>query len=361
LIPVSYPLLPDFDRFAAIARGAWERGWLTNNGQLVQTLEVELAEFLGIPSLRLTSNGTTALKILLRVCSLPRRRKIVVTPLSFVATIDAVIWAGYQPVFVDLRPGTLELDDDEIRLVLADGDVGSVVTTHLFGTPGDDGRIAAACEAYGVPLLFDAAHTFGVETTCGPLIAAGAASAISFHATKTFGTTEGGGLVSTDRRYVEQFERMRVFGIERDVAREVGTNGKMSELHAAFGLAALERFEDARLKRQIRWRLYKQGLPHSVKLIDLEGPAIVRQNYGYAIAVFETEDCLVEARDLLHSNAIASRRYFAPALSELSFVHDARSTPVASALSRRLLALPLFSELPPEDVERICRLISTVS
>lgn len=352
MIPINRPVFPELANFLPYLEKIWANGTLTNNGPMVQELEKKLSEKLRTEHLILTANCTQALEIMLHSCCLRGRKKILTTPFSFAATLTSIVWTGFEPVFVDLDPENMCLDIHALTRAMSD-DIGAVLACHLYGRPADDGRLQEFCNQHGLPLLFDGAHIFGVDTDKGPLVNEGTATALSFHATKVFGTAEGGAIITKNPDLAEEFRIRRAFGVDKHILFKAGTNAKMSELHAAFGLASLPLVEDSIRRRREIWRYYKTHLPRSIRLIDVEAPPIIKSNYAYAIAVFNDESALLRAAGLLKQSDIDTRRYFYPSLSQASYARS-NSTPQADELSRRVLCLPLYADLNIEIVKKVC-------
>lgn len=356
-VPVNNPVFPDLECYVDILKGVWDRRWVTNNGPLVQSLEIKLKKFLDVPNLILTANCTQALEMMLHGTARPDRKRIITTPFSFIATLSSIAWTGFEPVFVDIDRTSWNIDLKLLDQHL-DDEIGAVLVTHLFGLPGDNGQLHELCRSRGVPLLFDGAHTFGVKTKSGSLAMGGSATALSFHATKIFGTVEGGALITGDNQLAERFRRLRTFGLDGDDYLDLGTNSKMSELHAAFGLATLESVPEVINRRQDLWRCYKNHLPEGIKLLDLETSEVIQSNYSYAIVSFHREKMVMQAQNILVKNGIHTRRYFYPALHHAHFLKKNFQQPVADEVSRRVLCLPLFADLTEATVIQICELLS---
>lgn len=353
MIPVSQPFLPPKDEYDSLVRSLWESKWLTNNGPLVQKLEEDLKTFLQLPSLHFVSNGTIALQLAIK--SLGIHKEIITTPFSFVATTTSILWEDCRPVFVDIDPKTLCIDPSKIEEAIT-GETEAILATHVYGIPCDVEKIEEIAQKYNLKVIYDAAHAFGVQYKGRSLLSYGDISTLSFHATKLFHTVEGGALViNNGQELKERVKLLRSFGFEGEEYTTAGINGKNSEFHAAMGLCNLKYVNEIILKRKKISEIYDKFLGN--KFVRPHIPKGVNYNYAYYPIIFNTEEELLSTQKCLRKKGIETRRYFYPSLNKLAYLLEYRSCPVSENISKRILCLPLFSELLHEEVERISNLI----
>lgn len=356
MINVTKPFLPAYSEYTKYLEGIWERNWLTNNGPLVNELELKLKEYLGLKHLLYLGNGTVAIQIAIKALGLSG--EVITTPFSYVATCSSLVWEGCKPVFADIDPKTLNIDPARIEERITDKTTG-ILATHVYGNPCDMERIEAIAKKRGLKVIYDAAHAFGTIYKGKSLYAYGDVATASFHATKIFHTIEGGAVVSNDAELTRQMSLLRNFGhTGHESFGPAGINGKNSEFHAAMGLAVLKHMDDLLAVRK------KQSLSydHALATLKVSRPEILagaEWNYSYYPIVFDTEEQLEESVRELNENYINPRRYFYPSLSELEYV-DRQEVPVAESISRRVLCLPLYHSMKPEDIMYIARLLLRV-
>lgn len=353
MIPVSQPFLPPKVEYDNLVNSLWERKWLTNNGPYVQQLENELKAYLDVPSLSFVSNGTIALQLAIK--SLGIRGSVITTPFSFVATTTSILWENCQPIFVDIDPLTLCIDPNKIEAAITE-DTDAILATHVYGIPCNVKRIEEIAKKHNLKVIYDAAHAFGVRYNGRSLLSYGDISTLSFHATKLFHTVEGGAVVNNCGREAEKsINLLRSFGFEGEQYITVGINGKNSEFHAAMGLCNLKYIDEIIKKRESITQAYDHLLKDLYSRPIL--PDNVQYNYSYYPIIFSTEDELKSTQKKLQENGIETRRYFYPSLNRLSYLQSLTSCPISEDISKRVLCLPLFSELEMDEVERISNLI----
>ena len=364
IITVTKPSLPPLEEMMTSLKDIWENRWLTNNGKYHQEFEQKLAEFLGVPYVSLFANGTIALLTALK--ALDVKGKVITTPYTFVATTHALMWNNLEPVFVDTDEyGNISVAKIEEAIT---EEVSAILPVHVYGNPCDTHGIKRITEQYGLKVIYDAAHAFGVEVDGKSLLLEGDLSVLSFHATKVFNTFEGGAIVCHTKEMKRHIDDLKNFGFRDEVTiSEVGINGKMNEFQAALGLLQLKY-----VKRQIQARkeitaLYREKLK-DVKGIgffkDIEG---VKHNYAY-FPIFITQD-YPHSRDELYNqlrtNGVYARRYFYPLISNLDMYKNMRGAGrenliTANKLSDSVICLPLYEGLQEETVENICKIIMDV-
>jgi dTDP-4-amino-4,6-dideoxygalactose transaminase len=355
-INVTKPFMPPFDEYERYLRGVWAREWLTNNGPLVNELEMKLKETLHLDHLLFVSNGTIALQIAIKALGLSG--EIITTPFSYVATTSSIVWEGCRPVMVDISADSLNIDPDKIEQAIT-GETTGILATHVYGNPCDVDKIERIARKHSLKVIYDAAHAFGTKVANRSLLSYGDVSTVSFHATKLFHTVEGGALVTPSPGVLKRMAEMRNFGHISPIAfSEIGINGKNSELHAAMGLCNLRYVEEILRVRRALSRHYDDNL----RGCPIAKPSIAEgcdYNHAYYPVIFESEEILLSIVDMLNLNKIFPRRYFYPSLSRLPYVKD-QSAPIAEDIAKRVLCLPLYHDLSIEEIDMICRLIKRV-
>jgi len=351
-INVTQTFMPEIEVYQKLLHQIWQTGQLTNNGPLCRDLSAQLKSYLTLPHIQLVSNGTLALQLAIKALDL--RGQIVTTPFSYVATTNAILWEGCDPVFVDIDPRSFCIDPDLIEAAITDK-TSAILATHVYGYPCDVEKIQAIAGRYGLKVIYDAAHAFGVKLNGHSILEHGDCSTLSFHATKLFHTGEGGAVVCGDKDIDQRLFMMSKFGhIGEDEYLDLGINAKMSELHAAMGLAVLPKVPEIIAARQECAAWYDEFLEG----LGLQRPKVTKgleYNYAYYPVVFATHEAMMTARATLQAQDIFPRRYFYPSLNTLPFLPDSlrRPCPVSESLAQRVLALPLYPSLPRQDVERI--------
>ena len=346
MINVTKTYLPDFDEYCSILKRAWDKSWITNNGELVQVLEYKLKNFLNVQHLFYTSNGTVVLQMALKALNITQ--EVITTPFSYVATTNAILWEGCKPVFVDIDSDSLCIDASKIEAAITDK-TQAILATHVYGIPCDIEAIDKIAKKYGLKVIYDAAHAFGVTYKGKSFLSYGDISTCSFHATKIFHTVEGGCIIANDEQLAERLLLQRQFGHIYDDYYCVGINAKNSEFHAAMGLCVLPKINEIIAARKTISEWYDSLMPN-IKRPKLNGEA--QYNYSYYPIIFNTESELLKVVEHLKEQEISGRRYFYPSLNELPFI-EKQSCPVSEDISSRVLCLPLYHGLSISDVERI--------
>lgn len=361
-IYVTKPYLPPLDEFVRLLEQVWESRILTNNGPFHQQLEGRLQDVFDSPHVSLTNNGMLALTTAINAAQL--EGEVITTPYSFVATTHALALEGLTPVFVDIRPSDLNIDPDLIEAAITER-TSAIVAVHVYGNPCAVAQIEDIAARHNLKVIYDAAHAFGVRYQGRSLLSYGDFGALSFHATKAFNTFEGGAVVSREAEGKRAVDAVRNFGIADEVnIPVVGTNAKMSEINAAFGMVQLEHFEDVRRRRRQIDTRYRERLS-AIEGIDLVPiPDGVESNFSYfPIMVRDSfslsRDALYEA---LKAEGIYSRRYFYPLLSSLPMYADLPSAaagrlPQAERAAAQVLCLPIYPDLTDADQQRIVQAV----
>jgi dTDP-4-amino-4,6-dideoxygalactose transaminase len=354
MINVTKPFLPPLEDFAHYAENIWQRNWLTNNGPLVNELELKLKDYLEVPHLLYLCNGTVALQIAIKALNL--KGEIITTPFSYVATTSSIVWEGCTPVFVDIDPETLNIDSSKIEAAITLRTSG-ILATHVYGNPCDIEAIDIIAKKHNLKVIYDAAHGFGTKYKAKSIFAYGDVSTTSFHATKLFHTVEGGAVMTQNPEILKRMAYMRNFGHDGyDRFNGVGINGKNSEFHAAIGLAILPYMHEILRKRRELTEYYNRTLVSvNRQLIKLQPGA--EYNYAYYPVILPSEQFLLNVVEELNKNWIYPRRYFYPSLSELPYVKRKHECPVCEDIARRILCLPLYHTLTFEEIDLIARLM----
>ena len=357
-IPVTQPFLPPLDEYIPYLRKIWDSKILTNGGAFHQQLEAELAEHLGVEHLALLSNGTIALMVALQALRITG--EVITTPYSFVATSHSLLWHNIKPVFVDIDPTTFNIDPTKIEKAITPSTT-AIMAVHCYGNPCDVARIQEIADAYGLQVIYDAAHAFGVNDQGGSILRHGDLSVLSLHATKVFNTFEGGAIICKDAKTKKRIDQLKNFGfIDEVTVIAPGINGKMNEIQASFGLLQLKHIGAALSARQAIDAKYRAELT-GVKGIQLfTQVAESTQNYSYFPILVDREYGM--SRDDLYTSlkakGILSRRYFYPLISDMSVYRGLASSaaeklPFAKSISERVLCLPIYPDLSIEDQTRI--------
>jgi dTDP-4-amino-4,6-dideoxygalactose transaminase len=352
MINVTKPFLPPREEYDKYIDGIWNRNWLTNNGPLVNELELRLKSYLGLDHLIYVSNGTIALQIAIKALEL--KGEVITTPFSYVATVSSIVWENCQPVFVDIDRETLNIDPNKIEETITKNTT-AILATHVFGNPCDVIAIKNIADRFGLKVVYDAAHCFGTKINNKTVYECGDVSSTSFHATKLFHTVEGGALFTKSPDLLKRMSHMRNFGhVTPTEFDEVGINAKNSEFHAAFGLINLKYIDSIIERRKILSEYYD----NSLKTLNYQKILIgtnVQYNYSYYPIILESEAHLMKAVEILNNHLIYPRRYFYPSLNKISYTSG--EMPVSESISSRILCLPLYHDLQFADIDMIGRLL----
>lgn len=356
MIPVTKPFLPNQENFQNYVNSIWERQWLTNNGPLVNDLEMKLKQFLDMKHLLYVSNGTVALQIAIKALEL--KGEIITTPFSFVATTNSILWQGCKPIYVDIDAKTFNIDPKKIEAAITPN-TSAILATHVYGNPCDIDAIQALAKKYDLKVIYDAAHCFGVKYKNKSVFEYGDISTTSFHATKLFHTIEGGAVFTKKAELLKRMALLRNFGYSGvDKFSTAGINAKNSEFHAAMGLCNLEHIDEILEQRKILYKHYTDRLGKVKAKFQVIGKN-ADYNYAYFPLLFDTEELMQACLAKLELSKIYCRRYFYPSLSSLPYV-DKMSMPVCDSIVKRIICLPLYHTLTYPDLDLICRIILRV-
>ena len=355
-IPVTKIFLPPIDEYRSYIERIWKNKWITNNGELVIELERRLKEYLGVKHLLFVSNGTIALQIAIKALDL--KGEIITTPFSYVATVSSIYWENCEPVFADIDPNTFCISPREIKKTITPR-TSAILATHVYGNPCEVEEIEALAKEFKLKVIYDAAHAFGVSYKGQSLIQNGDISTLSFHATKVFHTTEGGALITSDDELAHRIAYLRNFGHKgQEDFFGLGINGKNSEFNAAMGLCNLKYIEEILRTREQLSKRYDAQLA-GIYLGNQKIRSEVNYNYAYYPVVFESESKLKKMITKLNGEHIFPRRYFYPPLNTLNYLSYA-PMPITEDISKRILCLPLYSDLKEQQVDKICSIISKI-
>ena len=362
-ITVTSPLLPNLDDLIPMLKDIWDSKWLTNNGHYHKELEKALAEYLGVKYLSLFTNGTLPLITALQAMRITG--EVITTPYSFVATTHSIWWNGLKPVFVDVEEETGNIDPEKIEAAITPHTT-AIMPVHVYGTPCNTKRIQEIADIYGLKVIYDAAHAFGVRVNGESILKSGDMSTLSFHATKVYTTVEGGALICHDEATKKRIDYLKNFGFAGETTVGApGINSKMDEIRSAFGLLNLKQVDNAISSRKATAEKYRNALrdvPGIRMLKDIEG---VRHNYSY-FPIFIDEKQYGMSRDALYTKLkehnILGRRYFYPLISTFSAYKGSESAnpanlPVAHKLADQVLCLPMYAGLTDHEINRILEIL----
>jgi len=363
VITVTSPLLPNLDEFNALLKEIWASKWITNNGSFHKQLEKELAAYLKVPYISLFTNGT--LPLITALQALRITGEVITTPYSFVATTHSLWWNGIKPVFVDIDPATGNMDPDKIEAAITPKTT-AIMPVHVYGKPCNTKRIKEIADTYGLKVIYDAAHAFGVEVNGESILNAGDMSTLSFHATKVYNTVEGGALVMHDAETKKRIDYLKNFGFANEVTVVgPGINSKMDEIRSAYGLLNLRQVDaaiEARHQVAIKYREALRGVEGITFFDDMPG---VKHNYSY-FPIFVDAEKYGMTRDELYfkmkEQNVLGRRYFYPLISEFSTYRGLESArpdnlPNAHKMANTVICLPMHHALTDDDVHRVINCI----
>lgn len=354
MINVTKTFFPPIEDYHFQVERIWQNQWLTNRGELVLELEEKLKTFLKTNSILITNNGTIPIQIALKL--LGKGGEIITTPFSYVATTASIVWENCIPIFVDIHPDYLTIDETKIEVAIT-SKTTAILATHVFGNPCAIEKIEQIAQKHNLKVIFDAAHCFGVKYKGKSVFEYGDVSTCSFHATKLFHTGEGGALFCNDKSLMDQLFYSHNFGHNGPLAfHGLGINGKISELQAAMGLAVLPYIEHIVKERRREVDYYNAHLDFtSLKKMKLRENT--EWNYSYYPVILENEAQLLKVQKKLNDNAVFPRRYFYPSLNTIEYTKR-QTMPFSESIASRILCLPLYVGLQEKDLERICEIIN---
>lgn len=360
MINVTQPSLAPLSEFVPYLERIWASGIMTHNGPLLHELERELARTFGVPDVVCVGNGTAALQLAFRALDITGG-EVITTPFTFIATANIIRWERCTPVFVDIDPDTWNIDPALIEAAITP-QTRAILPVHVFSAPCDVQAIKAVADRHRLKVIYDAAHATAVDLDQRSVTMYGDVSCLSFHATKLFNTCEGGACVTDNPELAARIRRMRFFGFDEN--KEIvddGMNGKMTEIAAALGLANLKYLAPVRANRRDKYTLYMECLRES-RQIRFQKFHPEAYNYSYMPVVFDSEDTLLRVESHLKTNGIVPRRYFWPSLNTVLPLQREpaaarQSLPVSERIASRVLCLPLYDQLPDQEIRRISDLV----
>lgn len=360
-ILVTRSSMPPMEEYIDEIKELWDSHWLTNMGAKHRQLETELKEYLGVEGVSLFTNGHMALELAIQAMNLSG--EVITTPFTFASTTHAIVRNGLTPVFCDIDPEDFTIDVNQLESVITDR-TSAIIPVHVYGSICNVEEIERIAKKYGLKVIYDAAHTFGVKYKGIGIGAYGDASMFSFHATKVYNSIEGGAITFHNEEFGEQLQRLKNFGIRsEEVIDSIGANAKMNEFQAAMGLCNLRHVEEEIEKRRKVYEKYVELLSNVEGIQLLKQQEDVQSNYAYFPVVFHEKEFGAsrnEVCEALKQEEIYARKYFYPLTNEFDCFHgkyDVNDTPVALHISKRVLTLPMYADLSIEDVERICNVI----
>jgi len=358
-LTVTAPLLPNLDEFQTMLKEIWASKWITNNGQFHKQLEAELCKYLKVPYISIFTNGT--LPLLTALQALRITGEVITTPYSFVATTHSLWWNGIKPVFVDIEEATCGIDPDKIEAAITPRTT-AIMPVHCYGKPCNTKRIQEIADKYGLKVIYDAAHAFGVEVNDESILNAGDISTLSFHATKVYNTIEGGAMIMHDAETKQRVDYLKNFGFENETTVVApGINGKVDEMRAAYGLLNLKLVDAAIAARQKVAQIYRKELRGVPGVRFFDDMPCVRHNYSYFPIFIKAEEFGMTRDELyfkMKEQNVLGRRYFYPLISEFSTYRGLPSAapenlPVATRIANEVICLPMHHELSEQDIERV--------
>ncbi len=354
MINVTKTYLPPLERYQAYVKRAFDNSWLTNRGELVLELEGKLKDYLQVSNILTMNNGTIPIQIALKL--LAKKGEVITTPFSYIATTSSILWENCIPVFVDIHPEYLTVDETKIEEKITDKTT-CILATHVFGNPCHVEEIERIAKKHSLSVIYDAAHSFATKYKGKSMFEYGDISTCSFHATKLFHTGEGGALFAKNKDLMYKAVYSHNFGHNGpEDFHDVGINGKISEINAAMGLAVFEDIDSILMERKKVVDYYIQQLAAlPLQLLKLrEG---CEWNYAYFPVIFDSEEALLKVKQKLNAQDVFPRRYFYPSLNTINYLKDLQVMPVSESISKRILCLPLYVGLEEKELNKITQII----
>ena len=364
-IYVTQPALPPLEEFTELLTQIWDNKILTNNGPFHQKFEKELAEYLGVKYISVFSNGTLALMTALQTLRITG--EVITTPFSFVATTHSLWWNNIKPVFADIEPKTFNLDPEKVEAAITP-QTTAIMPVHVYGNPCNLDALQKIADTYGLKLIYDAAHAFGVKVNGNTVLNYGDLSILSFHATKVFNTIEGGAIICQDEKTKKRIDFLKNFGFVDEVTViEPGINAKMNEIQAAYGLLQLKQVDNCIEKRKTIANTYRKELSEINGITCIEDIKDVHHAYSYFPILVDIEKfgkTRDELYETLKAHNIFGRRYFYPLISQFPTYRGLQSAkpdnlPVATKVTEQVICLPIYPDLDLNEVKRIAAIIKS--
>ncbi|MCI8834632.1 MAG: DegT/DnrJ/EryC1/StrS family aminotransferase [Ruminococcus sp.] len=362
-ILVTRSSMPSLKEYVDEIKEIWDSHWLTNMGPKHKELQTKLAEYLDVEQIDMFTNGHMAIELSLQAMNLPKGSEVITTPFTFASTTHAIVRNDLEPVFCDVNAKDFTMDTAKIETLITDR-TSAILPIHVYGNVCNVEEIQRIAEKYGLKVIYDAAHTFGVRYKEKGIGSFGDVSCFSFHATKVFHSIEGGAVCFRDQDFGRELYRLKNFGIRGpEVVDGVGANAKMNEFCAAMGLCNIRHIEEEIRKRKVVVERYLEHLSGVEGLQMNPVQKNVQPNYAYFPVVFDEKVFGASRNEVmkeLERHGIGARKYFYPLTNTFDCFHgkyDVNLTPVALHISKRVLTLPLYADLSFEDVDRICEIV----
>ncbi|WP_396158909.1 DegT/DnrJ/EryC1/StrS family aminotransferase [Flavobacterium sp.] len=355
MINVTKTFLPSIESYQSYLKRAWEKVWLTNRGELTLELENKIKKKYSTSNLIITNNGTIPLQIAIKL--LGNQGEVITTPFSYIATTSAILWENCTPVFVDIHPEYLSIDETKIESAITPKTT-AILATHVFGNPCHVEAIENIANKHNLAIIYDAAHCFGVTYDGTSIFNFGDVSTCSFHATKIFHTGEGGAMFCNDENLFQKLFYSHNFGHNGPLEfHGLGINAKISELQSAMGLAVFDELEFifSERKKVVDFYLNNLDFTHISTMKIREN---TKWNFSYFPVIFNSEEELLKVQNRLNESNIFPRRYFYPSLNSIDFVKGA-AMPISESIASKILCLPLYVGLEKQDLEKIITIINT--
>lgn len=357
MINVTKTFFPPLKEYNEQLKRVWKNEWLTNRGELLQELESKIIDYLGTSNVIIMNNGTIPLQIALKV--LGNKGEVITTPFSYVATSASIVWENCTPIFVDIDPEYLTIDESKIEEAIT-SKTTAILATHVFGNPCNIDAIESLAKKHNIKVIYDAAHCFGVTYKGKSIFEYGDVSTCSFHATKLFHTGEGGALFCKNEELRQKMFYSHNFGHDGPLKfHGLGINGKISELQAAMGLSVLPYMDEIIESRRKAVDFYNQNLDFS-NIVGLKLRDNSNWNYSYYPIIFQSEEILLKVQMKLNEQQIFPRRYFYPSLNTIEYMNG-KLMPISESISSRIMCLPLSFSLEEKDLNNICLIINNKS
>lgn len=353
-INVTKAFLPPINEYQNYLESIWSSGLLTNQGPLLSEFESKIEDYLEVDNFQFVSNGTIALQLALRALNVDPG-EVITTPFSYVATTSSILWEGFTPVFVDIKPDTFCIDPEKVEAAITEK-TKAIMAVHVFGNPCDVEAIQAIADKHSLKVIYDGAHAFGVRYNGKSIFSYGDISTCSFHATKLFHTIEGGGVFTSSQVYDSRIDLAKRFGHNHDEHLAVGINGKANEFQAAMGLVNLTHINEILEKRKSLIERYNATLPAS-----LPRPTVVKEsspNFAYYPLLLPSETVLHRVIAKFEKHNIFPRRYFYPSLNTLDYLVKTQACPISEDIASRIICLPLYFDLTSEQINVISEVLS---
>lgn len=357
---VTRSSMPPMEEYIELIKPLWDSHMLTNMGEYHKELEYKLQEYLKVDSVSLMINGHMALELAIQSLDLPKGGEVITTPFTFISTTHAIIRNGLKPVFCDIKLDDFTIDENLIENLITENTV-AILPVHVYGNICNVEAIDTIANKYNLKVIYDAAHAFGEEYMGKGISNFGAASILSFHATKVFNTIEGGAVCCNDKELYEKLYNLKNFGIRsEELIVSVGANAKLNEFQAAMGICNLKYVDEEIKKRKQIVSLYEKMLNNHPKIILNHCTKDIKRNYAYMPVLFENEEKRDQIYRVLREKNIYARKYFFPITADavcFKNKYKQASLEIARDISKRILVLPLYADMENNIIKEICNII----